>query len=448
MRLRSFIIENKLLTFLNELPEPVRLKILRRGFFDWHSSPDHSECFTIIREAQAIFDDSDKEEFCFKCERTLEDLPNEEYWEDSGRDYRDGYLCHECAMRMLEQSWQLGFTEDAVIELCGELLGSEVFQRLWLGTGGFSQNIQIPTSTAPTVASSSEVSFITHVDEFSNGKSPLVAHIENLVASGELPLQLPKGDWSRVSYKIGPVPAVLEIDALRMIFSFDLGRVSYAIASDLANYLASQIPAPGPIISTTLAPKSLVTLQVEIPLAQGESERIVLVAFCQTADLAIALLKSGVDAGAFLEPDAEELALYGLLPRGTGNSGSSYNWANESAGTRLLFSANSESFASNDTEISPSTEDLIRARSGIVVQMPDGLVDEFVSDYTSVPDGEDTYYYKFQIDNEGILHIYRVLLVWDGYGFDVHPDQLVATYKPHEFFSVDTYDFTGYVDED
>lgn len=448
MRLRGFIIENKLLSFLNRVPEPVRLKILKQGIMVWHSSTDHPECFTVIREAQAIFDDPDVEEFCYECEIKLRDLPGEEHWEDSGRDYQEGYLCNLCAMRMLDASWQIGLADNAIIALFSEFLVSDVLQRLWLETGGFSQSIQIPTSPVPSIDSSSDVLGITYVEEFSGGKSPLVVQIENLVASGQLPLQLPQGAWSELKYEIGPVSAVLEIESARMIFTFELGRVNYGDASDFANYLASQIPAPGPVVRTTLAPKSLVTLQVEVLLAQVESERIVLVAFCQTADLAITLLKSGVAAGEFLEPKAEELALYGLLPPGRGSSQSSENWATESAGTRLLFNSNTEWNTSISAASTSLAEQLDRPRSGIVVQMPDGLVDEYVSDYTSVPDGEDTYYYKFQIDDKGILHIYRVLLLWDGYGFDVHPDQLVATYKPNEFYSVDTYDFTGYVDEE
>ena len=156
----------------------------------------------------------------------------------------------------------------------------------------------------------------------------------------KLPFQLPAEPWSDVEYKIGPVKAKISTSAQGLTFRFDLGKYENTqFAGAICEVMSGRIPSPGPTLSYSLQPKPQITLEVQVGIALGESERIVEFALGQTADLAIDLFRVGIASEYLLEPGQDELIRFGLMlnnPKYSGTPASS-NWTNEFAGTKILF---------------------------------------------------------------------------------------------------------------
>ena len=173
-----------------------------------------------------------------------------------------------------------------------------------------------------------------------NVESRAKALLIELSNQGKLPFQLPAEPWSEVEYEIGPVGAIASCNSTGVSFRFDLGKYEDTeFASAICEVMSGRIPAPGPTLSYSLQPQPQIILKVEVAIPVGQSERIVEFALAQTADLAIDLFRVGIASEYLLEPARDQLIKFGLMPNSPEYSGTSAsrNWANEIAGTKILF---------------------------------------------------------------------------------------------------------------
>ena len=384
------------------------LRVLKKGFLV--SSDDRPHHF-IIGEAVTSYDlyGDGHTDVCMQCECLL-DGSMDDCWEADDEFEHLGYLCNRCVSKIYNRQEWSGLTQQAVMQLLKEF------------------NVEIDFEK----------------QSFQEGH--IQSKIRELVSNQDLPIELPLFPWDQLQYAIGPIQARIYISGSRIVLLFTIGTFErYFTNSDLLDDLISEFGIPNMRISASLAPQPVVNLSIELTLGNGGSERILLAAFYDTADIAVEVLKRGIQAGALIDPDLSRLKEFGLMPPALAEElRESFHWENPHAGSALLFKANGMPQSTNqEPDNKPDGK-----RIGIAVKCRDNTDDVYISDYENAPDGQDTFKYSFSVAEDKTLQIFFNALVWDGYGYDVHPPKLVAEYKYEEYMHVDYYDFTYYNEDE
>jgi len=163
----------------------------------------------------------------------------------------------------------------------------------------------------------------------------------------KIPFKLPAEPWTQVSYMVGPISANFSVSDVGLEFNFDLGQYSSTTNSNaVGEVMVNRIPDafPRSMISCGLQPQPRMTLNVQVPVNPGDGQKFIEFVLAETADVAINLLKAGFESGHLLSPSKSELMQFGLTPPTADHSSdpsairsASINWANEFAGTKILF---------------------------------------------------------------------------------------------------------------
>ena len=266
-------------------------------------------------------------------------------------------------------------------------------------------------------------------------------------------IKIPIGDWTQITYPVGPIEGRLSIYEGSLRFEFFLGKYSNNVTgSVLATKMARAIPAPGPNVRSSLSPQPILELSVDVQLGFDNAFMIPQVAIAQTADLAINLLKIGITTGNLLDPTPTVLSEFGLLkPSLLGQRGhQSRNWKNAFAGSELLLARSDQSVSSGKgvgkenyyihAEQNAEAKRLKKECTGVRVTLPDGLHVDFIPAYVHNPEDEPFHFheYSFEINDTGDLSIYIQDFTQDDFlGYDVLESRVVATFPGKAFKNVE-----------